>query len=264
MTKNRKHTIVTDALLDTIIGMYQAGTSARGIAAELGFDKGVVRRALIRRGVEARSPGDRNRIYTVNQFAFDNIETEGAAYWLGFLYADGCTHKRTVTLALKAEDGDHVRRFAEFLDCAAPVRETLRSVLGVKHPVTVFSITHDHLTARLVQLGVSKGMRDPAACIASVPARLIHHWLRGIFDGDGSVNTRPSLSFLGSVALVGYVRDLLFVHVGTNPNLKLDQHSSGIRYVRYSGKPQCLRIASFLYRDSTVWLPRKYNRILGW
>lgn len=251
-------------ILDRLVEMYRNGVSARKIAEFFGFDKGVVARELKRRGIEQRNPGDRNRLYRVNQYAFDVIDSQEAAYWLGFLYADGMVYHRTLRLTLKDSDRDHVIRFGQFMKSDFIVQTGIVNVKGAKHKTCSFTITHDHLAARLVELGIVKGMREPDACLRAVPEHLVHHWVRGLFDGDGSAHTKPTISLLGSRRLMAYVRDLFATHVGTNPDLKLMAHPSGIWYVRYSGKPQSLRIASYLYRDATIFLPRKLAVIQGW
>ena len=62
-------------------------------------------------------------IYTrksrVNTFAFERIDNEEKAYWLGFLYADGSVShyksSKRVELGLKESDRGHLQKFADFL-----------------------------------------------------------------------------------------------------------------------------------------------------
>jgi len=49
--------------------------------------------------------------------AFDNIDTEEKAYWLGFLYADGWVSSKgnTVGLTLALKDIEHLKKYNNFL-----------------------------------------------------------------------------------------------------------------------------------------------------
>lgn len=48
---------------------------------------------------------------------FENIDTEEKAYWLGFLYADGCVGSKEskVELSLAEKDLRHMEKFRSFI-----------------------------------------------------------------------------------------------------------------------------------------------------
>ena len=52
-----------------------------------------------------------------NHNTFEIIDTEEKAYWLGFLYADGCISKNQniIQIALKRADKTHLEKFREFI-----------------------------------------------------------------------------------------------------------------------------------------------------
>lgn len=254
--------LLTDADESQIALLYQAGASARYLARMYHTDHNVIGRALERQNVQQRSAADRNRLYPLDASAFDVIDNEGAAYWLGFLYADATISKRTLKVALALKDSEHIDRLCAFLRTDAPVSITYR----LNHPIALVAITDEHVTQRLMSLGVSRERPNLQACIKSVHPSVKHHFLRGLFDGDGSAKRRPCISFLGSLDLMLYVREALANAIGTNPNLKPNQHSHSrnIFYMDYMGRIQALRVSAYLYRDASIFLPRKRNVTESW
>ena len=49
---------------------------------------------------------------------FQTIDTENKAYWLGFIYADGCVSKdlHYLTIDLSIADIDHIEKFKNEID----------------------------------------------------------------------------------------------------------------------------------------------------
>ena len=72
-----------------IIGMemYKRGKSTIQISKELGFDRYRFSQYMKRQGVYV---SERPHKLLFSNNVFENIDTEEKAYWLGFLYADGC------------------------------------------------------------------------------------------------------------------------------------------------------------------------------
>jgi hypothetical protein len=55
--------------------------------------------------------------YHVNINKFSKIDSEESAYWLGFLYADGCMSEESrIGVMLKASDKHHLEKLKNFLE----------------------------------------------------------------------------------------------------------------------------------------------------
>jgi hypothetical protein len=64
-----------------------------------------------------------HKLYSFNERAFDAPLSRDAAYWLGFLMADGALSRPPVNqlrLVLQARDRDHVAAFQAFLQAEHP------------------------------------------------------------------------------------------------------------------------------------------------
>lgn len=259
----------TDSEEEQIARIYLAGHSARAITRAYGLSHHIsIVAALRRQGIKQRSPAERNRIYKLNPCAFDKIDSEDAAYWLGFLYADGCVHRRSLQVALKEQDKEQLIKLKAFLKSEALIKhiKVRSSDTNVKkYKQVTFYVTDRNLSERLKALGIIAGRPDHRPMIKETPGELYHHLIRGYFDGDGSARKSPSISFCGSEELLAWIRHIIAQSAGTNPDLKITKHvTANLYYLDLSGRKQALRVAEYLYRDSTVWLARKRDVIDSW
>lgn len=204
--------------------------------------------------------------YSLNPHVFDDLRSEGAAYWLGFLFADGGVNKTTLNLILGAKDADQVAAFLAFMECDKPVRIAERTnQTGKNFPVAIASVSNRHLADRLRALGVEPFRPRGLVTLGAVPATYRHHFMRGWFDGDGSALRTPQLSFIGAPDFIEAVARIFEQKTGANPIVRRQlKRSRKVATLTYRGVHRCGAIAAYLYRDATVWLPRKRARIDAW
>src|SRR5215472_12112276 len=74
--------------------LYLTGATSQQVADIFHTDKGTVCRHLEKAGVVRRTNGETKRKYFIRQDAFAAVQDEATAYWLGFLFADGCVYER--------------------------------------------------------------------------------------------------------------------------------------------------------------------------
>ena len=55
------------------------------------------------------------RIYTLNENYFEQIDTQEKAYFLGFLWADGCNCNGVIHLVLQEKDKYILEKFNELI-----------------------------------------------------------------------------------------------------------------------------------------------------
>ena len=128
---------------------------------------------------------------------FNEITTADQAYWLGFLYADGCVSKEkgksstyTVAIQLSIRDIDHLRNFN---------RDIYGNVgITTKHVDTMYNGKRVHGDTCLIRLYCSKMALDlisHGCCVnkslikdkpVGVPDKYMWDFIRGYFDGNGS------------------------------------------------------------------------------
>src|SRR5699024_9205607 len=143
-------------------------------------------------GVELKNVSTYRQKYKINHNFFDEIDTEEKAYWLGFLYADGCVRedRGCFRLGLQARDVRHLEKFRESLDSNHTIKETNKVTNEKIYYGNYIFIHSKKLVKNLVEKGCfenkSLTLKFPSYDI--VPKHLIYHFIRGYFDGDGSVS----------------------------------------------------------------------------
>jgi len=148
----------------------------------------------------------------VDETYFDVIDTPARAYWLGLLWADGSIWKRrgydsyTLKLELQVEDGYLIEMFARVISSTIRPRRTKKRTSRLD--------IHNY---RLCQDLISHGIWPDKTHSSSFPrcqTELLPHFLRGVFDGDGSVyidrqSNQPGFSIAGNKALCVFVKDYI-------------------------------------------------------
>jgi len=252
----------TDSEEEEIAKIYRAGYSIHQIArAYQRGTSGVISCAIRRQGVIRRQF---RFVHHRDSTIFHNIDTEEKAYWLGFLYADGCTRKSLIQLSLSSRDLDHVQRFAHFIgDAPCSVKKS-----GYKDFLKATATIYDmEMANSLRALGIVTHRPDYTAAINNIPSNLLHHFLRGNFDGDGcATNDGPSLLFCGKRPFITFVRDYMAQCVHTNPQLTIRDNvrSKKTSYLSFRRRIQALKVADYLYQDATVFLKRKKEIVDSW
>lgn len=193
---------------------------------------------------------------------FNTIDCEEAAYWLGFIAADGCVttdgKRDYLVVVLAEEDEEHLRTLATWLKAKVwgPYPSRGFGEGGQNHfRMHCFS---QEIVDGLARWGVGPRktwtVRPP-----ELPVELMCHYWRGVFDGDGWISFKKNING-GEVGLVGneYMAQGFanFLEAATGRPFGVYPNRSAWRcQVGGVTKPQAaMRI---LYDNSTVYLPRK-------
>lgn len=191
---------------------------------------------------------------------FKVIDTEEKAYWLGFLWADGCIYKNpereeyALQLGLKEDDIEHIRKFLRFMNSEKKI--LLTKDKGCK--ITLYS---KELVEDLINLGFKyrKSFQEELLHLEKIPSYLHKHFWRGCVDGDGWVLDKRKTE----VGLCGNIRTIeefkKFVEESIQYNSK-----GKIRPIKniFLFRLTCLqarKLMSVLYRDSKIYLDRKFE-----
>lgn len=97
-----------------------------------------------------------------------------------------------------------------------------------------------------------------------LPSSLNPHFIRGYFDGDGSICIdkrygTPTVSLVGNPEFLEVIQTI--VMAATNAEGKLSRHySSKAWYLRYCGNFKVAVIGAWMYQDASIWLGRKREK----
>lgn len=91
----------------------------------------------------------------------------------------------------------------------------------------------------------------------------VHHLIRGIFDGDGSISIRKNFYPFVTICGTESVVKTIAANVKIRHTIHCDKRSKANFMVAYSGK-RALKFLEYIYKDSTIntRMDRKYNKYL--
>jgi len=281
ITSNTQNTRLTDEQKIEIVKKYNIG---KFTCSELGQIYGVSHNAisslLQRRGIKIRNnKGQISRIYTLNEDYFDSIDTEEKAYFLGLLYADGYNNvkRNAIILSLQESDVDILNIFNKELNSNKPlqfIKITHRNPNASNQ--YRLSICSKKMSQRLIELGCpnkkSLIIKFPNEEIVSKD--LLRHFIRGYFDGDGSflayLNKKTnSYKWFASVVstelfcfkLTEILRENLDINTYIYKRHK--NRNTTTRCLHISGTNQVNKFLDWIYKDSKVFLERKFNKLIS-
>jgi len=245
-----------------ILSMYkEKKLSIADIAIELSISTNAVWNCLIE---HSEVDNDRtSAIYTYNTELFKSISTEWEAYWLGFLYADGYvnTYGTSIELCLQKRDEDHVKKFMRYVSIDKN-NSYDKDVKGyMQHRIDIHS---KELAQNLIKCGCQNNktfkLQFPTNDI--VPNELMHHFIRGFFDGDGCIymsHNRKIVSIVcASCDFISHIQDVFVNEVGMTKT-KLSKNRN--LYTFSNGNQlDILALKKYLYKDATIYLQRKYEK----
>ncbi|SRR6266487_3337058 len=241
---------------DEIVGLYQQGDSSEKIASLYGVNGQTVLNILGRYHINRRERNKLPGLYSLNMHAFDVIDTEEAAYWLGFIAADGSIKKEGVLrIGLAERDRGHLLKFTEWI---SPDRPLYQMVNNHGKPTVHIEVGSTHLCNALATYGITPRKTYTLKHLPGLPPDMKRHYLRGYFDGDGFISTTRYMIGIGSYnkEFVEEVQSFLVQETGVKPVTLI--HSGTWRFNK-SGKREIIKILSFLYKNARVYLDRKYE-----
>ena len=211
--------------------------------------------------------GLKKEIHHCNYNYFSIIDTEEKAYWLGFIYADGNVNKakNTLTINLQARDKGHLVKLNKCLEGNYSVKVT-KDIRGDK---TYWNARLSVYSTKLIKDLINNGVvpnKTSVMTFPTIPNDLLHHFIRGYFDGDGTVCERKhkkgqsdlSCSFVcGSQAFLESIRHILF---SNNINSYIVHDKGNKVYLSLAGLQNPDNFLKYIYRDATICLDRKFEK----
>ena len=201
--------------------------------------------------------------YTFNEDFFETIDSEEKAYWLGFIAADGCLSLKRIhlSLVLAEKDLSHLIKFREAIQAEKSLYKRYhkkQNTYSYKLSLYSFKMYNDLLDKGIIPRK-SLTLKPPL----NVPDNLIRHWIRGYFDGDGSIfiskrDQKTYISILGTKEVLGFILK--------ESEIEWEIHSKDTSKAYFIGGcgNKALKFLSFIYDNSNIFLDRKKERYLNY
>jgi LAGLIDADG-like domain len=220
------------------------------------------------------------RKYQVNH-SFFKEENEKSFYVAGFIAADGCLeHEKNrnryrFSIELSSEDESHLYLIRDLMSSDAKISRRIR-----KDPRFLEETEQSclRITSKEIYLDIQKfGITTNKSQTYKIPEWMIshplkHHFMRGLFDGDGGFSIKPidrrnKKEYL-RFSLTGTYEELEKYNDILTENCKIPANKiskvSGCWHIEYAKNEVVKLITDFIYKDASIFLPRKYNLFHNW
>lgn len=247
---------------------YLSGISSLKLGKVYGVTPETIRRCLRELGVYIRDDYEFVRQYNINDFYFQNINTKDKAYWLGWMFSDGyICRDNAFGITLNEKDRYILELFAKYLDAETYNIRRNESSRSYGLHFTSIQICQD-----LAKYGVIHNKSLQLVHYLPENKELVHHFIRGVFDGDGSIGfikgNKPhhskSLRFRicgGSYEFLKGIRDYLVKELNIPENKINQTKGKHLWNIEYGGNPICKTIYEWLYKDcDDLFLVRKKEK----
>jgi hypothetical protein len=214
--------------------------------------------------------GDRMKNKYTADYSFFSRYNEKSCYWAGFIMADGCIRKNrnTLLLHLQSKDLCHLISFVVALRSNHPIYFN-------KHDNAYsFQIDSKQIVADLKRnFAIVPHKTITATFPKNLPKRFYNHFIRGVFDGDGSVTvtSMPTLSLVGNRRLITRINEIICsevtIHLRANKTMATlcvpCRDTKWYVSLTYYGT-NARKILKWLYSESEpgTRLYRKYDRYI--
>lgn len=216
---------------------------------------------------------------------FETIDTYNKAYFLGFIFADGCLFSKK-----RKKGTSHIIRI-NIAKKDKEILEAFRKEIGYKKDLKILKgkkfispngkeytrqdqvclvLDSYEMFTHLENFGLGNRKTYSDLSIPDIDRKYIPAFLRGYFDGDGCIYTGESTDRNGYINKIAYV---LFDSKTENILLKIKNHLdymnifSGISYtsrksfrLTISGYINCRSFFSYIYSYTGVGLKRKFQK----
>lgn len=230
-------------------------------------DYKTIKYTLKKHNVKIRNDISRiKRKYTLNESFFEKIDTEEKAYFLGFLYADGYLNykHKILGISLQERDKDILEKLRIIIGSSKPL--VFREWIS-KHPTWQNSYVLEVYGIKICEDVIKLGCVPKKSLILQfptenqVPNHLLRHFVRGYFDGDGSIGNTTHI--VSSMMFLNSLQNLLN-KMGIESKISNMACNSITKDLAMNKKLSAIKFLDWIYQDSTIYLNRKYDKYLEW
>lgn len=257
----------------SVIDLYNNGKQQWEIAKHINCAQTSIS-GILRRNKIITRVGKKITYNDINKNFFKEINYETSAYFLGFLYADGCVQikNNTYTTSLKLKNNDQyiIEKFRDIMSPSSPIKISYGKY-------SCFRINQKEICEQLISHGCVPNKSLILEFPKTVPNELIRHFLRGYSDGDGCIYKNKLQKTITSKVHINTIWKIISTKQFCNQTAKILKEQLGINCSQSLSRPktnqitttlsvggnlQVRKILDWMYQDSTIYLPRKHEKYL--
>lgn len=275
--KTYNEIVFTENQEQDIVESYMNHISSVKIGEKYGVSHKIILKVLHRHNVPV-SQKQTVRRYSLNEEYFDHIDSQEKAYILGLLYADGSNNPEKGTISISLQESDKL------------ILEDVRKNVGSNKPLEYLDYSKKkdggysyknqyrllmfskHMCDSLSDIGMVKN-KSLVLSFPNIPDELYPHFIRGYYDGDGSVCQQIKSSTNHAVLITitsteSFCKSLVEIcknELGFSPKIYDASCRNGVTKVcTISGRRICKKFLDWIYKDATIYLERKYQRYVNY
>lgn len=257
---------VPEEVRKNIIEDYLSNLSLRQLELKYNVTRATISKYLEEKQIK-QSKGNHYRKYFHMENFFEDIDNEKKAYWLGFMFADGYIINKenrygqdAFGITLAEDSLDTLEKFKKDIEASNPINWD-NSKKGQRQ--CKINLTSQKTVNDLIDKGCFKQKSLILEPPKKVPENLIPHFIRGFFDGDGSIikyertetSTIFQINITSTYKMVKWIKD----YIGMGQIIP-EKRREQTWYFTLGGNRQVIKFYHLLYENATVWMDRKYNR----
>lgn len=217
----------------------------------------------------------KTRKYKINEHYFDQIDTEEKSYWLGFIMADGCVHKNTLSIGLQSGDKGHIEKFRNSIGSTHKINTRLNKD-GYSKSGTYSSricVSNKYMVNVLKKIGIMERKTYYAKPLNCIPEEFEKDFWRGMIDGDGHISIHKRfrkesgnmtdnfvyLNLTGTKDICQGFKNFCNKYIQTNAKIRKSEGCYNFSLAHNNA----FQITKILYENSTMYLDRKYEKALN-
>lgn len=200
---------------------------------------------------------------------FDNIDNPNKAYILGYIFADGgITDNKTLRLECVYSDIELLEFIKSELNSNLDIHRYSREG---RNDTVVLYIHSTDIVNSLSKYGIVKGKQAMDIMIPNIDNELMPDFIRGYFDGDGSIthggHNAPRVSIcttetfgrnmLGCLEFNGIMENLVKSNL-----VDMSKYNDNIYNVRIHRKQEVINFFNYIYTKNCFKLQRKYDKFI--
>lgn len=265
-----KKVIFSQERLKELISKYNNGISLRKLELDFKVSRRTLSNMLKENNVLIKDNTVNSRKYNHNEDYFKTIDTEHKAYWLGFMYADGFIESKRqhgnqkFGITLSSIDIKHLEKFRNDLQSNNPIKIYKGGGFNSNSEFSKILLTSQKTVNDLIAQGCveQKTFKLKFPTEEQVPKELVHHFIRGYFDGDGSLSYYMTTRRCYKASFVGTYDFIISTMNHLNKNLKLHTKEGTTYQLSIGGNLQVKYLMNYLYNNATIYLDRKYEKYI--
>jgi len=245
-----------------VIERYNELKNLKKVAKSFGVSLRPIKRILNKNNIELT-----NRRFNVNHSYFNVIDSEDKAYWLGFLFADGCVRKTKtgaqVVLKLSVKDENHLIKFKNDLNSEHKIFYNVSKTTSKKGTPSVSNNCVIRVNSgEMVEDLINQGCAPRKTFIIDYPnisEEFYKDFIRGYYDGDGNFfySESTKMSVVTIVCASEKFREFLIEVMSKLPNIGRIHEDSGRYTIKIVNIVGIRSFLDYIYFDSKIYLKRK-------